>query len=274
MSSGTQHIQTEDLSAYIDGFVDQRLRSAIVAHVAICAECRAELAELRATVRLLNALPTLSPRRSFQLDPRHATARPARGTVLTLLPVVRALSVAAAIALLVVSGAFLFDSSESGNRVSHIAFSEMTSEPTADSGASGETNSTSRSSESAEDAEINQSAAATDQAGESQQQGALIDRGDAAAVGDGPMAELPGTDEPQPAQSAGAESADQAGPDTVAQDLPASSSATSRSTATAADERQIPWGTITLGVGAATIVLAGLWIALARISRSTIHRDP
>jgi anti-sigma factor RsiW len=271
MNSGTQHIQTEDLSAYIDGFVDERLRAAIARHLATCGECRAEFAELRATVRLLALLPALSPPKSFQLGPEHATAKPPQSRILTLLPVVRALSVAAAIALLVVSGAFLFDSSDADDLSNTIVFSEATSES---SGGSGETDSRSDSSESAEDAGVYSSAAAADGADESQQpqQEGLIDRGNAAAAGDGPMIEAPIDDDSQPPSAAGAESADRAESDTVAQNLPAPSGASI--VAATADERQVPWGTIASGMGVATIVLAGLWITLSRVARSTIRGDP
>jgi len=269
VSSGAQHIQTDDLSAYIDGFVEERDRTSIAGHLATCAECWAELAELRATLRLLNALPVFPPGRSFQLGPEHATLRPPKGVILTLLPVARGLSVAAAIAFLVVTGAFLFDSTDADNRSSNVVFTEATSETTK---VSGETDSPSDSSESAEDVGNYSSAAARDQAGESQQQGGLIDRGNAASAGDGPMADAAVPDESQPAQSAGAAPGDQAEPDSIAQNAPAQPNATSGSTAVAtADERQIPWGKIAFGIGAATTVLVGLWLTLARIARSTIR---
>lgn len=265
-----QHIQTEDLSAYIDGVVDDRLRSAIEGHLATCAECRAEFAELRATVRLLNALPALAQGRSFQLGPEHRKAKPPQSPVMTLLPVVRALSVAAAIALLVVSGAFLFDAQDAGNRDDNIVSSETTYDTSA---RSGETDSRAGSSESAEDAANSSSATSGDQGGESQQQqqGGLIDRGNAAAATDGPMAEAPAAPDSQPAESAAAESVPPEGADAISRNPSAASGVTSGSAAATAEERTIPWGTIALWLGAATIVLTGLWIALTRIARSVVR---
>lgn len=248
MSERSPHIQTEDLSAYLDGFVEERHRSAIAGHLTTCVPCRDELSQLRTTVRLLNALPTLSPRKSFRLGPEHATARAPQSRLLTLLPAVRALSVAAAIALLVVSGAFLFDSSGADDRSSSIVFSEA-GDP------SGETDVPSDSSESAEDAENTSSA--VDQAGDSTSEpDGLVDRGSSAAAGDAAM-EAPLPDMSEAAQSPAEYPSARAGTTTAA---------------AAADEQTIPWGSITLGLGAATIALAGIWFALSRLARSPTRK--
>jgi len=58
------------LSAYLDGALSAVERSAVDAHLDTCADCRARLAELRATASLIRALPDLQPSR--RLVPRIA----------------------------------------------------------------------------------------------------------------------------------------------------------------------------------------------------------
>ena len=54
-----------DLNAYIDGALDPQARARVDAHLATCAACQARVAELRATARLITALPAPAPRRSL-----------------------------------------------------------------------------------------------------------------------------------------------------------------------------------------------------------------
>lgn len=65
-----QHPHAE-LSAYIDGALAPAAQTAVEGHVAACAVCRAHVAELRATVALVHALPDPVPSR--RLVPRFAT---------------------------------------------------------------------------------------------------------------------------------------------------------------------------------------------------------
>jgi len=65
-----QHPHAE-LSAYIDGALAPAAQVAVEGHVAACAVCRAHVAELRATVALVHALPDPVPSR--RLVPRFAT---------------------------------------------------------------------------------------------------------------------------------------------------------------------------------------------------------
>ena len=58
------------LSAYLDDALSPVERSALSAHLDTCADCRARLAELRATASLIRALPDLTPSR--RLLPRVA----------------------------------------------------------------------------------------------------------------------------------------------------------------------------------------------------------
>ena len=54
-----------DLSAYLDGALADEPRRHVASHVSACAACRARLEELRATARLIAALPTPAPSRSL-----------------------------------------------------------------------------------------------------------------------------------------------------------------------------------------------------------------
>lgn len=60
-----------DLSAYLDDELAAAERTAVEAHLAGCAGCRARLAELRATASLVASLPDIVPSR--RLTPRLAT---------------------------------------------------------------------------------------------------------------------------------------------------------------------------------------------------------
>src|SRR2546425_8638459 len=55
----------EDLSAYLDGELDGGRRAAVESHLAACDSCRTRLAQLRATARLIAALPSPVPARSL-----------------------------------------------------------------------------------------------------------------------------------------------------------------------------------------------------------------
>jgi anti-sigma factor RsiW len=66
-----QHPHAE-LSAYIDGALAPAAQTAVDGHLVVCALCRAHLAQLRATVALVRALPDPVPSR--RLVPRLARA--------------------------------------------------------------------------------------------------------------------------------------------------------------------------------------------------------
>src|SRR5262249_55313488 len=53
----------DDLSAYLDGELGGDARRTVEAHLVTCADCRRELAELRATVALVRRLPEAAPPR-------------------------------------------------------------------------------------------------------------------------------------------------------------------------------------------------------------------
>jgi hypothetical protein len=67
----TQHPHAE-LSAYIDGALTPAAQAAVESHLVTCALCRTHVAQLRATVSLIHALPDPVPSR--RLVPRFAGA--------------------------------------------------------------------------------------------------------------------------------------------------------------------------------------------------------
>ena len=101
------HIDTDTLSAYLDGAVAAVERRRIEAHLETCATCRLQLAELQATVTILRGLPQYEPRRSFRVA---ATVPGPTGLPVRLLPIVRPLAIAAVLLFAIVTGAaFLQD---------------------------------------------------------------------------------------------------------------------------------------------------------------------
>ncbi|MGH2518292.1 MAG: anti-sigma factor family protein [Chloroflexota bacterium] len=73
-----EHV-SELLSPYADGQVSAGQLQLVESHLAGCADCRRELAELRATSELLRRLPPYEPPGPFALGPR--TAAPANRAV-------------------------------------------------------------------------------------------------------------------------------------------------------------------------------------------------
>ena len=59
----------EQLSAYMDGALDEASSSEVRSHIEGCAACHAEYRELRATRHLLRVVPTVAPPRAFTLTP-------------------------------------------------------------------------------------------------------------------------------------------------------------------------------------------------------------
>lgn len=64
------------LSAYIDGQLSDKERKNLEAHLGACPACQRELAELKATVATLQALPLEAAPRSFALSPEQVARQP------------------------------------------------------------------------------------------------------------------------------------------------------------------------------------------------------
>lgn len=87
----------------------------VVHHLASCEICNARAHELRAVAALFGQLPEIEPPRSFALTPDQARKptpireRTTASTILRLLPIVRALSVAAMLAVLILGATLLLN---------------------------------------------------------------------------------------------------------------------------------------------------------------------
>ncbi len=237
MTTASHHIRTDDLSAYIDGMLSESDRSAIANHLATCAECRAELAELRATVRLLNALPQYTPRRSLQLGMDHDTHRSRQSPVIRFLPVVRSLSVAAVILFMVAAGALLLGGTSD----------DVDRSMAPRSGVQSETGATDDASQGA------------GEAGTSDER--LIDRGAAASSGDDSLEDLTNLQEVQE----GAADQAAAGVAQITGNTTPPANLQSRLTS--------EYGpALVTGLGIVSLVLVAFWIALVRMKRH-VHQS-
>lgn len=68
------HLTNEQMSAYLDRQITPQEQAFFDAHLASCQQCRTSLAELRATVSLLRAMPSPELPRSFALPASVSTA--------------------------------------------------------------------------------------------------------------------------------------------------------------------------------------------------------
>lgn len=236
MTSGSHHIRPEDLSASIDGELGQVERSAIANHLATCSACHAELAELRATVRLLHLLPQISPRRSLHLGMEHNPRRPRHSPVIRLLPVVRSLSVAAVIVFMVAAGAlFLGSTSDAGDR--------------------------SPAPRSSVQRETGASDDASQGAGTSDER--LIDRGEAASSGDDPLEDLTSLQEAQHNAA-----------DEAAEDVTHAGGGTDSGSGFQNGLTSKYGSAIVIGLGVLALVLVSLWLVLVHITRPGRQSHP
>jgi anti-sigma factor RsiW len=103
------HVPIEDLSAFLDDELSDAERAAIERHLIECSSCRETVAEMEGLRGLLGQLPQFDVPRSFTISPGaiHPAQAPSPAVV-RMLPVIRALSIAAAIAFLLVSVVTIF----------------------------------------------------------------------------------------------------------------------------------------------------------------------
>lgn len=256
--SGGQHLDLDALGAWLDGDLDPADRRSAAAHLAACAACRGELAELRATVALLRGLPQYAPHRSFRLGREHAgAAARAEGRLLRFLPALPALRAAAlAVAVLLVAVVV-------GDVVSTVR-DDPAAEGTASSGDGAFVQ------EAPSDAETTAGQPAApalvqigaDDAGGTEPAGAASNRvaAPAAAAPDAPAAEIrqePGEDPV----------ADAAVPADAASDRPAGDDASAPETAPAADRGPSGWRLAGIGLALVLVPLVVAVVALERLSR-------
>ena len=239
------HPDIDLLSEYVSGEGAPALRAAIAEHLATCEACRDDVRSLQGTVALLRDLPQIAPPVSFQLGPEHAThprsgidVSPESSKVVRLLPFVRTLSVAAVLLFLVLGGATFINSRDNGDTQQ----SAMVA-PTSETG--GGSDALQGSGNTSSDSEAPARSAAVPS------QGGVVDQGDSASAD---------VNNPAPASARQDEGTPVDG--TVDQGAPISSEAVNSS-----GTDSFPWFSTTVGLGALVLVLVGLWIVLARLSR-------
>jgi anti-sigma factor RsiW len=107
--NATAHLGDDILNALIDDVATGQEREVVERHTATCDTCRQRLDELRAVKAVLGNLQEVAPPRSFRLtedQARKPTSIPAAqpSAIIRLLPIVRTLSVAAILAVMVLGG--------------------------------------------------------------------------------------------------------------------------------------------------------------------------
>lgn len=224
-----QHVPSEVLSAYLDDQISPAEQRDVSAHLGTCDACSTEVAELRATVKLLNGLPEFSPRRSFALDESHTRPPRTINPALRLLPVVRALSVAAILVFMISGSARLIDVASDND-------DGPTTSLNATGGGGSETNVDDQTSE--------------EQGNKDGQNGSFVERGNAAAANDENIAVYPTE-----------------APDTVAQTGPGRASSVGADTSVQDGQGRSALATTSVIFGVLAVILAGSWFALVRLSR-------
>jgi len=110
-ANAARHLDLDTLTAYLDHELSDADRQDAEHHLRLCADCRQERDELRATVLLLRGLPQYAPRRSFRVGSERAMTPVNGGWLARLLPALPAIRVAmvavAMLLLVVVSGDLL-----------------------------------------------------------------------------------------------------------------------------------------------------------------------
>ena len=232
---------SDDLNAFVDNTLDPEGRAQVEALLAGNPLIKHELAELQAIARLMSQLPELTPRRSFRLGDEFAKdpVAPAPGKILHFLPIVRTLSVAAALVFMVVAGSLFFDINGNTDGDSGATFQEQRDIL----GAIDETESAAESSDEAEDAGA--------EAAPGNNESSMTSRGDAASVGDDPMQDL---------------AQEESGAD-VAQ--PAPSNSIGSPVVPVADDDRSSWIWSSVLLGGLALGLAGLWFVLAKVGRQS-----
>lgn len=263
-----RHIDTDALNAYLDDELSSDERRRIDEHLAMCADCRQELAELRVVRELLRGFPQFDPPASFQLGSEHERRKTAEPTtILRLLPLVRALSVAAVLAFMVVGGVVVAErvglDGDSGAGRERVAMAPAPASIVAANERGSGTGGDDRSFEPTEEAPTAQHRrnALPSTSGNSS---SPINRGESASTNEGSPGNAAGQSGADLAQGvATAEGLTSTPHSKIDQGAPLASESVDNSSNT----RGSPWVLTAIGLGLLAVILLGLWIMLTRLSK-------
>jgi len=260
------HVDTDALNAYLDDELTFEERRQIDEHLATCADCRQELAELSAVRDLLRALPQFDPHTSFQVGTEHERRKTAEPTtILRLLPLIRTLSVAAVLAFLIVGGVVVaerigLDGDSGAGRDRAALAPAPTSIVVANERGTGSDSESFVPTEEAPTAQHRRSALPSTSGNSS----SPIDRGESASTNEGSPGNAAGQTGADLAQGvATAEGLTSTPQSKIDQGAPLASESVDNSS----DTRGKPWVMTTIGLGLLAVILLGLWILLTRMSK-------
>lgn len=176
MTHTPAHLADDILNAWIDGVATPDEQSIVEHHLASCGTCQHRMDELQTVKAMLGGMEEIAPPRSFALTPEQAKKpTPIRertntaSNIVRLLPIVRTLSVAAMLTVLILGATLVID--RDGNDFDPGVTTEMQSAETDNGGGSlGESN----------------------PAPASQERGEVVDQGEAASAHDSTTTTLAG----------------------------------------------------------------------------------
>lgn len=145
MTDTPAHLADDILNAWIDGVATPDEHEIVQHHLATCETCARRADELHGVKAMLATMPEVAPRRSFALTPDQAKKptpireRTTASNIIRLLPIMRTLSVAAMLAVLILGGSLLLNQ-EDGIFSSGVTNEMQTGETSDAAGSLGEEN--------------------------------------------------------------------------------------------------------------------------------------
>ncbi len=167
MTDRPAHLGDDLLNGWIDGVATPEENALVQHHIVSCELCATRADELRAVATIFGQLPEITPPRSFTLTPEQAKKptpiheRGTTSTIVRLLPIVRALSVAAMLAVLIL-GATLVLNPQDDTVTLDASTSMQSGETSGGTGSLGESNPASAPQERGEVVDQGQAASAHD----------------------------------------------------------------------------------------------------------------
>lgn len=136
------HLADDILNGWIDGIATPDEQSIVDQHLASCETCQLRMGELQAVKAILGDMEEIAPPRSFTLTPDQAKQptpigeRVRPSNIIRLLPIVRTLSVAAMLAVLILGGSLVLGQDDSTSVIDQDQYTEIESGETSDMPAS------------------------------------------------------------------------------------------------------------------------------------------